>query len=406
MRVLDLAIIGAGPVGLEAAALAATSGLETQVLEAGVVAEHVRRWGSVRLFSPFELNTGPASSALLSAAGTATPRRAEIMTGAEFRERYLLRLATALGPAIEIRERTRVLDVARAGWLKGEALGSPTRADHPFRLLTVADGIEQEVFAHSVFDCSGVYGRPNWAGPGGTPARGERALREAIDYHVPDPLGADRDRFASARTLLLGGGHSAATTALALSDLAGEVEGTRFSWATRRAAGAPLETIVDDPLPERAALIGRANAMAASPPPGSEWLPATRLMAVHRTAGTFQVEIDVAGKLRVDRFDRIAANIGYEPDDSLYRQLQVHECYASRGPMKLAAVLLAASADGPVDCLDQGGFGPETLENPEPDFFILGAKSFGKNSVFLMRTGYEQVADAFSLINPEPATAK
>ena len=213
MRVLDLVIIGAGPVGLEAATLAATSGLETQVLEAGVVAEHVRRWGSVRLFSPFELNTGPAGSALLSAAGTATPRRAEIMTGAEFRERYLLRLATALGPAIEIRERTRVLDVARAGWLKGEALGSPTRADHPFRLLTVADGIEQEVFAHSVFDCSGVYGRPNWAGPGGTPARGERALREAIDYHVPDPLGADRDRFASARTLLLGGGHSAATTA-------------------------------------------------------------------------------------------------------------------------------------------------------------------------------------------------
>jgi hypothetical protein len=31
------------------------------------------------------------------------------------------------------------------------------------------------------------------------------------------------------------------------------------------------------------------------------------------------------------------------------------------------------------------------LRNPEPNFFLLGAKSYGRNSQFLMRTGYDQV---------------
>ena len=61
----------------------------------------------------------------------------------------------------------------------------------------------------------------------------------------------------------------------------------------------------------------------------------------------------------------------------LYRELQVHECYASLGPMDLAAALLKHAGG---DCLSIPGQGAATLRNPEPNFYILGAKSYGRNS--------------------------
>ena len=84
---------------------------------------------------------------------------------------------------------------------------------------------------------------------------------------------------------------------------------------------------------------------------------------------------------------------GFSGDHRLYRQLQVHECWATTGPMKLAASLLASSS---ADCLEQTSHGAETLVNPEPGFFILGCKSYGSNSTYLMRLGWQQVEDVFS----------
>jgi hypothetical protein len=67
--------------------------------------------------------------------------------------------------------------------------------------------------------------------------------------------------------------------------------------------------------------------------------------------------------------------------------------------MKLAASLLASGSDA--DCLTQTGQGIETLINPEPDFFILGSKSYGRNSSFLMRLGWQQVDEVFEWITGE-----
>ena len=54
-----VAVIGAGPIGLEAALYAKACGLPVAVYDRGGIAEHVRRWGHVRLFTPFGLNTTP-----------------------------------------------------------------------------------------------------------------------------------------------------------------------------------------------------------------------------------------------------------------------------------------------------------------------------------------------------------
>ncbi|MFU8805601.1 MAG: flavoprotein, partial [Bradymonadaceae bacterium] len=89
-------------------------------------------------------------------------------------------------------------------------------------------------------------------------------------------------------------------------------------------------------------------------------------------------------------------NVGYRPDTSIFQELQVHLCYASEGPMKLAATLL--SADGGGDCLAQTSGGVDTLMNPEPNFFVLGAKSYGRNSDFLLKLGLEQIDAIFDTL--------
>jgi len=89
---MDLAIIGGGPVGLEAAARAARAGLATGLFEAGEVADHVRAWGWLRFFSPFGWNAGPAGLEVLRGQGVGLPAAEALLTGAELRTHYLLPL--------------------------------------------------------------------------------------------------------------------------------------------------------------------------------------------------------------------------------------------------------------------------------------------------------------------------
>ena len=52
---------------------------------------------------------------------------------------------------------------------------------------------------------------------------------------------------------------------------------------------------------------------------------------------------------------------------------------------------LAASLVGGGDCLAQQAGGDDTLLSPEPGVFILGMKSYGRSSSFLLRLGHQQV---------------
>jgi hypothetical protein len=239
-------------------------------------------------------------------------------------------------------------------------------------------------------DCSGTFGNPNYLGPGGLPALGERALNDRICWVVPDVLGDDRTTYADRTTLVVGAGYSAITTLSLLLELANQAHKTRVIWVTR-AGDSPYESIAGDPLPERARLIQLGNQIAASDEMvdyhGSAWV-----RSIHRTADdTIRVILHVDGASDVDvEVDNVVANVGYRPDTAMYRELQVHQCYATEGPMKLAAKLMSEGG-GTVDCLAQTSGGADVLINPEPNFFILGSKSYGRNSSFLLKIGLEQI---------------
>jgi hypothetical protein len=390
-----IAILGAGPTGLEAALAAAEAGRPFTLYEAApTVAGNVRAWGHVRLFTPWEMNVSPRMRRHLEAAGREVPGGPECPTGHDLAERLFEPLGALPEIAPNLRLGARVLGIGREGLLKHEEIATAERGRRPFRiLLTDESGREWTETADVVIDATGTWGHPNTLGNGGIPAPGERALAGEIRRDIPD-LAAEREDWAGRTVLLAGAGHSAQTAVRALAELAKEAPGTRVVWALRNPEPG-WGTHEGDPRPERAGLAATAAELAGGASPAVEARRGVIVEEIAKPNGRFEVVLrNGAGPERIT-VDRILALTGAVGDSSLYRQLQVHECYATCGPMKLSAALLGA---GGGDCLAQTTHGADTLTNPEPGFFILGAKSYGRNNTFLMRIGWEQVGEVFGLL--------
>jgi hypothetical protein len=390
-----IAILGAGPTGLEAALTAAEGGFPFTLYEAAPsVAGNVRAWGHVRLFTPWEMNVSPRMRRHLEAAGREVPDGVECPTGRELVERLFEPLAALPEIASNLRLGARVLSVGRQGLLKHEEIATPERGRHPFRiLLSDSSGREWTETAEVVFDTTGTWGNPNTLGDGGIPAPGERALGSEIRHDIPD-FSQEAGDWAGKTVLLAGAGHSAQTAARELARLAQEAPGTEVIWVLRHPEP-DWGTHPGDPLPERAGLAAEAAALAEGASPAFRVQRGAVVEEVSRPNGRFEVVLrNGAGPERI-AVDRILSLTGSVGDHGLYRQLQVHECYATCGPIKLSAALLGA---GSSDCLAQTTHGAETLTNPEPGFFILGSKSYGRNNTFLMRVGWEQVGEVFGVL--------
>lgn len=395
----QIAVLGAGPIGIEAALYARFLGYQVAIFERGSAAANVRRWGHVRMFSPFGMLRSPLGVAALEAQDPSyvAPGDDELLTGNEWIERYLEPLTKTDLLADSLHCDTRVLSLARQEFLKQDLPGGAERASSRFRILVEDSNGQRDFSADVVIDCTGVVANPNYLGRGGAPAVGELNCRDKIDYHVPDLLGSERQRVAGRRVLVIGNGHSAATSIVALGEVLKDNPETRVMWITRRAVDngqGPVNTISDDALAERARLTQTANEIAAQ---GQVTLsPETSVETIHFDDANSTLRVTLGGQGAGDfEFDCVIANVGYRPDRQMYGELQVHECYASGGPMEVAKVLLQSPT---VDCLDQVSHGPQVLVNPEADFYILGAKSYGRTENFLVSIGIEQVRDLFTII--------
>ncbi len=395
-----LAVLGAGPIGLEAALYARSLNLPVTVYERGRVGEHLRRWGHVRLFSPFGMNVTPLGRAAILAddARHVLPSDADLLTGREHVASYLEPLARCAALRDCVRAETQVVAVGRSGWLKEEAPGDARRAGQPFRLLLRGPkGKEETAEADVVLDCTGTYAQHRWMGDGGVPALGEGAAEPHVAYGLEDVLGERQAHYAGKNILVVGAGYSAATTVRDLAALAEKNPATWVVWLARGAKTQPIKRVAGDALKERDRLAVRANTLATRGEGNVEFHASSVVESVEWLGADkgFRVGARCAGKPRTFDVERVVANVGYTPDNNLYRELQVHECYASLGPMSLAAAL-AKHAGG--DCLTIPAQGANALRNPEPNFFLLGAKSYGRNAHFLLRTGFEQVRDVFALV--------
>jgi hypothetical protein len=103
---LPVAIIGAGPVGLAAAAHLILRGIPVKLYEASdAAAGHVRRWGHVRLFSPWRFNIDSAAASILRKHGWKEPPGDVLPTGNDLFTAYLAPLSEAPELAAVARDR-------------------------------------------------------------------------------------------------------------------------------------------------------------------------------------------------------------------------------------------------------------------------------------------------------------
>lgn len=379
-----LAILGAGPIGLEAALYARALQLPFTIYERGRVADYVWRWGHVKLFSPFGMNTTPLGRAAVQKQRPQQilPVDEALLTGREHIAAYLGPIAESL--QANVQTDTLVLQVGRRGLHKEDDPGGTARAKQPFRLLMRDKQNRERVEeADVVLDCTGTYGQHRWLGAGGIPAVGELAAEPQIAYTLEDILGERRGHYANRNILVVGAGYSAATTVSNLAQIAGEQPSTWVYWIARGSGSTPIPRIASDPLKERDRLAVRANTLATRSDDNVEFHAQTVVEAIESLGQDrgFRVTTRSAGKPRVFEVERIIGNVGYSPDRLLYRELQIQEDAATFAPTRAAAKP-----------------GADALRNPEPGYFILGAKSFGRDSSFLLKTGFEQVRDAFALI--------
>jgi len=394
-----VAIIGAGPVGLAAAAHVLERGLQPIVLEAGENVGHaMRQWGHVQLFSPWEYNVDKAAVRLLAATGWNSPEPDQYPTGAEMVERYLEPLAgnTALKP--HIRTSSRVTGISKVGFDKMKTKG---REAAPFEIRYQNGKGPEVVRADAVIDASGTWHSPNPAGANGLPAIGETDAADRIAYGMPDVLGKDRARYAGKTVAVLGAGHSAIGTLTDLAKLAEQVPETQAIWLLR---GSDPAKAFGGGANDKLAARGELGAAFAA-------LVAAGRIRMESEFGVSRLSADGpslvvgAGSACCGRqivVDELVVATGFRPELDLVRELRIQLDPAIECPVALAPLI----DPNEHSCGTVRPHGARELAHPEKDFYIIGMKSYGRAPTFLLATGYEQARSVVAMLAGDVAAAE
>ncbi len=383
---LPVAVLGGGPVGLAAAANLLERGIPVVVLEAGPrVGTHLLDYGHVRLFSPWRYDIDPAMARFLSRAGWQAPPPESLPLAAEVVDRVLEPFSRLPEVARALYLTTKVVSLSRDGFDKVKSAG---RSSSAFLVNAICNGTPRQLRARAVVDATGTWSLPNPVGANGLPALGEQAHADRIFYGIPDVLGAHRARYVGKRTLVVGSGHSAANALLALAELATGEPATQIVWVVRstsleRALGGGLA----DALPARGqlgmelALLRDSGAL--------EFHGGLRIGEIRtRDQRLVVIGLDADGReAEIAGIDEIVCATGQRPDLSLTSELRV----------RLDPALESTEALGPLidpnvhSCGTVRPHGHRELAHPEPGFYTVGVKSYGRAPTFLMATGFEQV---------------
>jgi hypothetical protein len=397
---LPVAVIGAGPVGLAAAAHLVRRGIRPLIFERGSeVGASLLEWAHVRIFSPWRWNIDAAARSVLEGTGWKAPDPDALPTGGEIVAQYLKPLAARLQIAANLHLGTTVTAISREG---RDKMWSAERNASAF-VIRYKDrsGVDHRIRAKAVIDASGTWTQPNPLGVDGLTVPGEEEAARFVAYGIPDVTQAERESYIGKRVLVIGSGHSAINVALALMELKEEEPRTEIFWALRRPGiDRLLGGGLNDELPERGAL-GLAAKRAMDEGRLSMLAPFAVERLTPKRAGV-EVAALLDGKPLHLAVDRIVVTTGFRPDFSFLRELRLELDPAVEAPPKLAPLIDPNFHS----CGTVPPHGIAELAHPEPGFTIVGSKSYGRAPTFLMATGYEQVRSVVAHIAGDHKAAR
>ncbi len=392
-----VAIIGAGPAGVEAALYAQELGYRTLLIEkSSRVGPSLAMRKHMPLFSDWHNTCSSLGLSKLHALSK-VPQATKIHA-----QNYLidyLEPLSALLTDVEIVFDTEVVRVGRCSLYKQDLLG-PHRGDQPFRLLTRnKNGSERFYFADFIIDASGVQHRPKPIGSGGIPAKGEAALGDQIIYGFKDFTNSAAT-YAGKKTLIFGGTYDTAYALNSFLDFMAQQTDAQLVWMSPSRFKPPINPLLEDIFAKRVELIQRANQIATSQQANQEFIGGAQVQEVTFDGQRFAIQyVPLDRKPRTLTVDNLIVNNGFSGDDRLLGELQIHQCYASGAPMALAAAMLPATQEN--RCVPRA-LGRDTMTNPEPNCFIIGAKSFNRTPGFAQLVGLGQIVRTFQVICNDP----
>jgi thioredoxin reductase len=389
---LPVAIIGAGPVGLAAAAHLIVRKQPLMLFEAGdSVAANILTWKHVRTFSPWRYNIDKAAHRLLSDYNWTSPDDDTLPTGEDLVNKYLKPLAELPAVKPHIHMQSRVISVGRKNVDKMKTAG---RENLPF-VLQVAhgDGVVKQYEAKAVIDTSGTWSNPNPIGSGGIGALGESAHAEKIFYGIPDILGAFSERYKNKSVLIVGSGHSSIQAILELEKLKKEYTDTEIHWVLRKDLSRVYGGKDQDALAARGALGSEVEKLV-----NAEKVNVYTPFQIHQIS-SYENKLSLIGYQSDERkvlpnIDEIICNTGSRPDFSFLREVRLNVDPTLESVSEIAELI-----DPNIhSCGTVRPHGEKELRHPDKDFYIAGSKSYGRAPTFLMATGYEQVRSIVAAI--------
>lgn len=396
---LPVAIIGAGPIGLAAAANLVERGIDFVIYESGpTVASSMDAWRHIRLFSGWSELVDPAARRLLAVTAWAEPAPRVAPYAAQLIDDYLLPLSALEPIATRTRLGLRVLSVTREGMDRTRSAGRDTT---PFLLrLRDTEGLVSEVSARAVIDASGTYLNPNSLSSNGLEPLGLSEVADRVNHALSDVLGRDRARFVGRHTVVVGAGHSAANTLINLSKLAREEPGTRVTWIIRNASAIRVSSAENDELPGRSSLGARVERLVKS---GA--ITVIDSFEIARLAPNGDGVAILGSRHGVPEevnADMIVNATGFRPNLDMLREIRLDLDEVVEAPKRLAPLI----DPNLHSCGTVEPHGFAELKQPETNFFIAGMKSYGRAPTFLLATGYEQVRSIVAwLDNDIPAAS-
>ncbi|MGN4125262.1 FAD-dependent oxidoreductase [Lysinibacillus sphaericus] len=378
-----IVIIGAGPIGLAAAAHLVERNQSFILLEAGnEIAHNIRTWGHVTLFSPWRYNINKAAKALLKDTDWQEPDLETIPTGHELIDLYLKPLAALaqIKPCMQLN--SKVVGISRQ---LNDKMKSKNRVNQSFKIYVEQGDDINVIEAKAVIDATGTWGYPNPANSTGVWLQTEKKLADHIEYGIPN-IKMNSTRYAKKKIAVIGGGHSAINTLLALAELQQEDPPTKLVWIMRKksveeAYGGEEK----DALAARGALGIRIHELVDT---GKIEVVTPFYISQVKKDENINIVGTINGEQKVlTGFDELIVNAGNRPDFTINSELRLSIDTATESVHALAPLI----DPNEHSCGTVRAHGEEILRQPEKDFYIVGAKSYGRAPTFLMATGYEQV---------------